>query len=564
MKKFDREFFKDLWSITKPYWFSEEKLKARVLFFLVVFLNLFMVFLNVLFNKWNKIFFDTIQNMDEKGFFKALGEFTILAFIYIITAVYSVYLQQMLQINWRRWLTSYYLSKWMDKKVYYQMQIFFRNTDNPDQRISDDINMFVSQTLNNFLGLLNSLVTLFSFIGILWSISGPIAIGPIIIPGYMVFAAVFYALIGTLITTKLGRPLIELNFNQQRFEADFRFSLVRIRENSESVAIYSGEEKEKEHLEKNFSNIFQNYWQIMIRQKMLGWFTSGYNQIAIIFPILVAAPRYFAKAIKLGDLMQIAQAFGQVQSSLSYIINSYSFLADWYSVVDRLRTFDKNIKEVHLINLKSSIKHEEKDKIIVKNLTLYTPSQKVLIKNLNLELSEDDSLLISGPSGSGKSTLIRSLAGIWIFGEGEIYLPSKEKMLFLPQKPYLPYTTLKEAILYPKRSSSLSDKEIKDLLKEFYLSDLADLLDKEGLWSQVLSLGEQQTIAFLRIFIHKPSWVFLDEATSALDEKREKELYTRLSSLGNITYVSVAHRSSLAQFHKKKLYIKGNGEWEIK
>jgi len=298
-----------------------------------------------------------LQHFDEKGFWKALLEFSILATLFIVSAVYATYLQQMLQIKWRAWLTSHYINKWVSNKKFYHMQVIEQNTDNPDQRIADDVNAFISQSLSLFLGLMSSVVTFFSFVGMLWVISGPISFNAfnikITIPAYMVWAAIIYAVAGTYITAKIGKPLVKLNFDQQMFEANFRFALIRIRENSESVALLNAEEKEHQNLMDTFRYVFQNYWQIMVRQKMLGWFTSGYNQIAIIFPILVAAPRFFAKKIQLGDVMQIASAFGQVQSSLSFIVNSYASIAAWYSVVDRLRTFEKNIKAIEILSAKA-------------------------------------------------------------------------------------------------------------------------------------------------------------------------------------------------------------------
>ncbi len=570
MKQFNKEVFVDAWRLIKPYWVSSEKKTAYILLAAIIFLNLAIVFINVLFNLWYKEFYNALQAMDEKAFWVALAQFSALAFFYIISAVYSLYLNQMLQIKWRRWLTDYFLNKWMDKKIYYHLQVFNHQTDNPDQRISEDLNMFISQSLSLSLGLLSAIVTLFSFISILWIVSGPLHFTvfrlKITIPGYMVWAALLYAIVGTWITAAIGRPLIPLNFNQQRFEADFRFNLVRIRENSESVALYGGENQEHKHLIIKFADIFENYWKIMVRQKKLTWFTSGYNQIAIIFPILVAAPRFFARKIQLGGLMQIAQAFGQVQTSLSYIVNSYTSLAAWHAVADRLRTFEHNIESIKALQQSNSnIQYKQSNFLVVKNLSIMLPDNKTyLIKDLSFELKPKQSLLIVGPSGIGKSTLMRTIAGLWPFGCGEIELPPKEKTLFLPQKPYLPIGTLRDVLLYPNGDPSIDNETLKELLVSLNLKYLAKHLLEINMWSQVLSLGEQQYIAFGRIFLQKPEWIFMDEATSALDEKSEKLLYIRLfEELPQSACLSVGHRSSLLNYHKIKLSLLGGGNWSL-
>ena len=570
ISKLDKTFWKDFWHILKPYWLhSEEKKKAWLLFFVIIFLNLFQVFLNVLFTKWYKVFYDALQHFDEKGFWKALLEFSILATLFIVSAVYATYLQQMLQIKWRAWLTSFYISKWVSNKKFYHMQVIEQNTDNPDQRIADDVNAFISQSLSLFLGLMSSVVTFFSFVGMLWIISGPISFDAfhikITIPAYMVWAAIIYAIAGTYITAKIGKPLVKLNFDQQMFEANFRFALIRIRENSESVALLNAEEKEHQNLMDTFRYVFQNYWQIMVRQKMLGWFTSGYNQIAIIFPILVAAPRFFAKKIQLGDVMQIASAFGQVQSSLSFIVNSYSSIATWYSVVDRLRTFEKNIKAIETSQRQSKISIlPSQDKLAIEHLSIKIPySEKLIVKDLNLTIEKKEHTIIMGPSGVGKSTLIRAIAGIWPFGEGTIKLPPNH--MFLPQKPYFPYGSIREILLYPSTDGkSIPNEYLEELLDLVGLSYLSKDLNTKNLWSQVLSPGEQQSLNIARVLLHTPDWLFMDESTSALNEEKEIHLYKLLlEKLKNLTIVSVAHRKSLENFHVKKLILKENATYEI-
>uniref|UniRef100_A0A7C5KEN6 ABC transporter ATP-binding protein/permease n=1 Tax=Thermodesulfobium narugense TaxID=184064 RepID=A0A7C5KEN6_9BACT len=570
MKQFNKEFLKDTWEIIKPYWKSEEKKIAWFLLIVIIFLNLFLVLINVLINLWYNEFYNALQELNAQAFLVAILQFCVLAFFYIVAAVYSLYLNQMLQIKWRKWLTNNFLKKWLDKKIYYHLQVFNNSTDNPDQRISEDLNLFVSQTLNLSLGLLSSVVTLASFVGILWTISGSISFtilgNQILIPGYMLWAAIFYAIAGTWITAVIGRPLIDLNFNQQMYEANFRFNMVRIRENSESVALYGGEKKEHNHLMLNFKDVFENYWKIMVRQKMLGWFTSGYNQIAIIFPILVASPRFFARQIQLGGLMQIAQAFGQVQSSLSYIVNSYPSLASWHAVADRLRTFEHNISFIEKLQKENNrILISQSESLKVENLSILLPDNKTpLISNLNMSLNKSERLLVVGSSGIGKSTLIRTLAGLWPFGEGRIFIPPKDRILFLPQKPYLPIGTLKDVLIYPNGDPNISDDVLKELLFSLNLKYLVDRILEVNMWSQTLSIGEQQYLAFGRIFLQKPEWIFMDEATSALDEMSERMLYDRLKvDLPDSAVISVGHRSSLLSYHRTKLTILGEGKWNL-
>lgn len=570
MKQFSKEFLKDTWEIIKPYWQSEEKKIAWILLIVIVFLNLFLVFINVLINLWYNEFYNALQELNAQAFWVAILQFCGLAFFYIVAAVYSLYLNQMLQIKWRKWLTNKFLKKWLDKKIYYHLQVFNNSTDNPDQRISEDLNLFVSQTLGLSLGLISSVVTLASFVGILWTISGSISFAifgsQITIPGYMVWAAIFYAIAGTWITAVLGKPLINLNFNQQMYEANFRFNMVRIRENSESVALYSGEKKEHKHLMTNFVDVFENYWKIMVRQKMLGWFTSGYNQIAIIFPILVASPRFFARQIQLGGLMQIAQAFGQVQSSLSYIVNSYPSLASWHAVADRLITFEHNISFIETLQQDNNkILINQAANLKVEGLSILLPDNKTpLVSDLNISLNRSERLLVVGSSGIGKSTLIRTIAGLWPFGNGQIFLPPKDKLLFLPQKPYLPVGSLKDVLVYPNGDPNIDDDVLRDLLVSLNLKHLVDHISEVNMWSQILSLGEQQYLAFGRIFLQKPEWIFMDEATSALDEKSERLLYDRLKNdLPDSAVISVGHRSSLISYHETKLTILGEGKWSL-
>jgi vitamin B12/bleomycin/antimicrobial peptide transport system ATP-binding/permease protein len=556
------DFLRDAWRLAKPYFVSDDRKWAWGLLAAVIALNLLLVGLNVRFNFWRNDFYNAVQNYDEPGFWKQLAIFTGLAVVFIATAVYSTYLQQMLQIRWRRWLTKQYLHDWLDSKAYYRLQLTGTATDNPDQRIQEDLNRFTDISLTLTLGLLNSIVTLFSFVTILWSLSGPITLFGITIPGYMVWFALLYAILGTAVTMAIGRPLIALNFMQQRYEADFRFSLVRLRENAEGVALYGGEEREHAIFLSRFDHVVDNFWTIMRRIKAIGWWTNFYAQFAIIFPYVVVAPRYFAKAIQLGGLMQTAEAFGQVQSSLSFIVNSYTAgtgandtgIAAWRAVVQRLVGFDERVRAIAAdAKGKQPIDVErDGDGVAVQQLDLTLPDGTPLLRQVDLAVKPGEAMMITGPTGSGKSTLLRAMAGIWPYGKGAIRMTAG-KLLFLPQKPYLPIGTLRQALIYPKATTDLPDSRLTDAMTAVGLEKFLPQLDEDDNWPQRLSLGEQQRLAIARILLIEPNLLFLDEATSALDEPSEAKFYEMLRKAAwHPTIVSVGHRSILAAFHDEQ------------
>lgn len=566
MRKFDISFIKAGWGLTREYWRSTERWLAGGLLAAIVALNLGDVYLLVRLNEWNNGFYNALQRYDQKAFFGALGTFSILAGIYILVAVYELYFQQMLEIRWRRWMTEHYLQNWLRKQHYYRMQLQNNGSDNPDQRISEDIRLFVSSTLTLSLGLLKAVVTLISFTAILWNLSGvltiPLAQGKVAIPGYMVWTAAGYAILGTWLTAKIGRPLVKLNFNQQRYEADFRFSLVRLRENSESVAFYQGESQEESNFTGRFKKTFENFYKLMKRQKRLTWFTSCYGQIAIIFPFLVAAPRFFSRQIQLGGLVQTASAFGKVQDSLSFFVSSYASLAEWKAVLNRLVGFNQQIDSIESSREQTAFQFiaSNEPQFAVSGLKVGLPNGAILFDNFELKLRKGDSLLITGPSGSGKSTLMRTFAGIWPFSEGKVSIPRGEKILFLPQKPYLPLGTLREVLLYPYGTGTAADDRLKEILSQCQLEELIPYLDTVENWSQLLSLGEQQRIAFGRALLHQPQWLFLDEATSALDEPLERTMYGLLQTkLKDLTIVSIGHRQTLLALHQLRLHIDKRG-----
>jgi vitamin B12/bleomycin/antimicrobial peptide transport system ATP-binding/permease protein len=560
------DFLRDAWRLAKPYFVSDDRKWAWGLLAAVIALNLFSVFLNVRFNFWRNDFFNTFQDKDEHAFFVQLGIFALLAVAFIATGVYATYLQQMLQIRWRRWLTRQYLHDWLEGKAYYRLQLTGSATDNPDQRIAEDLNRFTDTSLGLTLGLLNSVVTLFSFIGILWELSGPITVplgsASITIPAYMVWFAILYAIAGTFGTIKIGRPLVALNFAQQRYEADFRFSLVRLRENAESIALYGGEPREHTVFIGRFNRVVDNFWAIMRRIKVLGWWTYFYGQFAIIFPYLVSAPRFFAGTIQLGGLMQIADAFGQVQSSLSFVINSYTAgtgandtgIAAWRAVVQRLVGFDDRVRAIaaEAKGVQPIDVEREGQGVAVSQLDLALPDGAPLLRHVELAATAGEAMLITGPTGSGKSTLLRAIAGIWPYGKGAIRMAAG-KLLFLPQKPYLPLGTLREALIYPRATTDLPDSRLAEAMTMVGLGAFVPLLDEDDNWAQRLSGGEQQRIAFARVLLTQPDLVFLDEATSALDEASEARFYQMLRDAAwHPTIVSVGHRGTLAAFHDQQ------------
>ena len=551
-----RGFLHQAWALAWPYWRSEEKWSAIGLLAAVIALNLITVWLNVRFNYWNNDFYNALQQYEWPEFWRQFAIFGVLALAFIVVGVYSSYLRGILHIRWRRWLTERFLRDWLEDQAYYRMQLNQATTDNPDQRISDDLNRFASISLTLSLGLLSSFVTLVSFLSILWTLSGALTIplgggASIDIPGYMVFAALIYAVAGTMLTRWIGYPLIRLNFDQQRYEADFRFSMVRLRENAENVAFYGGEAREFDTFRTRFVRVVANWWGIIKRRKKLTWFTYGYDQVAIVFPFLVAAPRYFDKAIQLGGLMQIASAFRQVQESLSFIISSYTEIAEYQSVVQRLAGFREKMNEIATEQQRPQAIEIVRDGtgVAVDALDLSLPDGRSLRPDITLAATPGKSLLITGASGAGKSTLLRAIAGLWPFGRGRIRV-GDGRCLFLPQRPYLPLGTLADALVYPRSAAELPRDNLAEALRTVGLPELVDRLEEEANWAQRLSIGEQQRLAFARVLLARPEIVFLDEATSALDEAAEVSLYRLLREAPwKPTIVSVGHHGTLRRFH---------------
>jgi vitamin B12/bleomycin/antimicrobial peptide transport system ATP-binding/permease protein len=551
-------FLRAAWNLACPFWTGDEKWSAWALLAAVIALNLASVWLNVRFNAWNNDFYNALQNYDWPKFWWQFAIFGMIATALIVDGVYSLYLRQILQIRWRRWLTERFLNNWLGDQAYYRMQLDKSVTDNPDQRIAEDLDRFTSISLGLSLGLLSSVVTLFSFLVILWTLSGALLIPfgggrHFSIPGYMVLAAIVYAVGGTWLTQRIGFPLVRLLYNQQRYEADFRFSLVRLREHAESIAFYRGERREMSVFEGRFARIVMNWWEVIRRRKKLTWFTTGYSQLAIVFPFIVAAPRYFAKQIQLGGLMQISSAFGQVQDSLSFIVNSYTDIAEYQSVVERLQGFRDKVDDIAGERRGPQPIAIERGGagVAVEGLDLRLPGGELLREDIALTALPGEPVLVTGPSGSGKSTLLRAIAGLWPFGRGRVRVADGHA-LFLPQRPYLPLGTLADAIAYPDAGAEYKPRraELEAALRAVGLGYLIGHLDEEAIWAQHLSGGEQQRIGFARVLLARPEIVFLDEATSALDEAAEAALYRLLREAEwRPTIVSVGHHGTLRRFH---------------
>lgn len=566
-----REFIAGLFHLITPYWSSEEKKSARLYLAGIITLTIAAVYMTLLLNEWFNSFYSALQNYDSGAVYRGLLRFTGLAFAHIAFAVYSYYLQQRLALRWRKWMTKNYLAKWTGQQMYYRLEMFSQGTaDNPDQRISEDINLFTARTLSFMSGLLRSATTIVCFIFVLWNLSEVLSFSAagqeIHIYGYLVWTALAYSVLGTWITHKVGHRLVSLNYLQQKLEADFRFSMVRLRETAESVAFYNGAAKEESFLSNRFMTLLRNTLFIIKKQKQLSWLTNSYAQIAIIFPFVVAVPRYLSQNISLGGLMQIANCFGKVQDAMSYFVDVYASLAEWQSCAERLLSFDRHIAAIEKETEEKSgslVREETPDRLRLTDVTISVPAMdenkrtREIISSASCTIKSGEHVILKGPSGSGKSTLLRTLAGFWPYVKGHISMPAPSEMMFIPQKPYIPMGTSAEAASYPLETA---DKEILSLLLvECGLSHLMEKPDTEADWSHILSLGEQQKLAFVRVFLRKPKWVFLDEATSAMDEETEEKMYRLLTALPGTTVISIGHRSTLDKWHDRVLRIE-NGK----
>ena len=562
---------RDFVRLARPFWTSEERVKARWTAALLAVLTLMLVGVSVVLVQLGGGIFDAIQNYNFKAFLRALELWSLGAFLYCIVGVYQSYVGMALTIRWRRWMTDHFVGQWLGGKAFYFWQISGQPSDNPDQRISEDVRDFIgtsdglSGTIPLALGLLRQIATLLAFVALLWKIGGalPLMHGHLLVHGYLVWCALLYAGLGSGLMAWIGFPIIRLNFSQQRYEADFRFGLVRLRENGESVALSDGEPTEKADLMGRFGGIYENYRRIMSRSKKINGFSIGYQQVANIIPYFLCAPIYFAHHMTLGGLNQSAQAFAYVQGAVSFFITSYAAIALWRSTIQRLSGFTQAVEAARALSERpAAARHAGRNgTLALDGLTLALPGGRTLFHGLDLTLEEGRSALISGPSGSGKSTLLRAIFGLWPYAGGDIRLPADFDPMVLPQKPYLPVGPLRAALAYPAASGRFPEVEVQDALARVRLPNLADRLDESLNWALQLSPGEQQRVALARAFLHRPRWLFLDEATSALDEPTETALYKELAAaLPGTTVVSIGHRGSLHALHDVSHRLTSAGE----
>jgi putative ATP-binding cassette transporter len=558
-----------VWRIAAPYFRSEDRLAGRTLLAALIVVELALVAIDVLVNQWYNRFYNALQEKNWDTFVWELGIFTILATASVALSVYDLYLNQWLQIRWRRWMTTHYLGEWLHDANHYRMQLKGDAADNPDQRITDDVKMFVEQTLGITVGLLSSIVSLASFVVILWGLSAtaPLHIfgNQFEIPGYLVWGALIYAVFGTALTHWIGSPLVHLDFSQQRLEADFRFNLVRVRENSEQIALLQGETAERGRLSQRFGRVVDNWYAIMSRTKRLTAFTASYSQAAVIFPFVLVTPAYFAGKIQLGGLMQTASAFGSVQKALSFFVSIYRSLAEWRAVVARLDGFETAIESAAAQVARSGsidvVSSTGSDNIDLEQLLVSLPNGTPLVAADSFSINANERTLVTGPSGAGKSTLFRAIAGVWPFGSGSIAIPSKATLMMLPQRPYFPIGSLRAAIVYPAEAGAFSSDRVRDAVIAVGLPQFAARLDEEAHWNRMLSLGEQQRLGLARALLHEPQYLFLDEATASLDEASEAALYKLIEKkLPATTIVSIGHRSTLEAFHQRNVVLSRDGD----
>jgi len=557
-----------VWRIAAPYFNSEDKWAGRGLLAIIILMELALVANSVLFNQWRANFYNAMQERDWDGFVRQFFVFCLLATMLVVLQIYKLYLNQWLQIRWRRWMTNRYLGGWLHDANHYRMQLKGDSADNPDQRVSDDVKLFVEQTLSISIGLLSSVVTIMSFLVVLWNLSAaaPLQVygHDLTFPGYLLWTALIYAIFGTAFTHWIGLPLVGLNFEQQRLEADFRFNLVRVRENAEQIALLKGGGAERTRLLMRFGRVMGNWFELMTRTKRLIAFTGSYSQASVVIPVMMVAPAFFAGKIQIGTFQQALEAFSNVQDAFSFFVSNYRGLAEWRAIVDRLDGFEGSIAGAEkLANDPASIhtRPASGGEIALPQLLVKLPNGTPLVSADHFSFRPGERTLVTGPSGAGKSTLFRAVAGIWPFGSGAVEIPANATLMMLPQRPYLPIGSLHDAVVYPGEAAQFEAGRVRDALNEVGLPQLATQLEEAAHWNRMLSLGEQQRLGIARALLHAPQFLFLDEATASLDEPSEAALYTLIAAkLPDTTVVSIGHRSTLEAFHQRNVALVRDGE----
>ncbi|MDD2877086.1 MAG: ABC transporter ATP-binding protein/permease [Acidiphilium sp.] len=563
---------RDTWRLSKPYFQSDQKWRAYGLLAANLILSLITVYGVVLNTYWFRYSYDALQTKNAGMFWQlAYGYIRVKEVPYIVpgfleigvlltaASVYAVYFTQMLEIRWRTWLTHYFVQAWLQGRAYYQISLTAKAgtaLDNPDQRIADDVRSFVSNTLSLGLSFITNLTSIFSYIAILWSISGMIKPFGVAVPGYLVWIALGYSVLGTAFVHLIGRKLIPLTFQQQQVDADFRYNLVRVRENTEQIALYGGEAQEAGGLSERFTAIVGNWWKIMRRTKMLNFFYYGFVNTATFVGLVVAAPAFFAGAISLGALQQIGSAFGNTQGAFSWFVNSYQQIVLWRATVQRLDGFERAVRAAHRTDGQRALRTEVVGTgMQAHELAIDLPDGRHLFAQSELKIAPGTPIAITGPSGAGKSTLFRTLAGIWPFGHGQISRPAGQ-LMFLPQKPYFPLGSLKQAVAYPREAQEVTDAAVRIALMDVGLGELTGGLEQVDNWTMRLSGGEQQRLALARALIVRPDWLFLDEALSALDEPAALELFGVVRArLPATQIVSISHQASVVDLHPRRAQL---------
>ena len=554
---------RQFWLLAKGYLTPTRTLQPIIYFVIIVFFNLLSVRLDILFSEWYKAMYNALQKMEESIFWIQMIVFCVLATVHMANVLLTYYLTQRFTIQWRTWLNEQMVEKWTNNQAYYKTQYVYNQLDNPDQRIQQDVQSYVSSSISFATGVISAVVSIVAFTIILWGLAGPMTLAGITISHAMVYFVFMYVLVTSVFAFKIGRPLINLNFANERLTANYRYSLIRIKEYAESIAFFRGEKMEKSVLFQQFDRIIQNVWQMVFRTLKLSGFNFVVSQVSVIFPFIIQASRYFSKQIELGDLIQTAQAFGKVQSALSFFRNSYDDFAGYRAVLDRLTGFHTAIEQAN--QAANIVIQPTETAVEFENLTVNKPTGEALIKNLNLHLPQGSSLLIKGSSGSGKTTLLRTIAGLWAYSEGTVRCPQHD-VLFLSQKPYLPQGRLIDALFYPQVAPEDVDlAKAAQIMQQVQLGHLAEKLTQENDWTRVLSLGEQQRLSFARVLMHKPLAAFLDEATASMDEGLEDAMYRLLrEELPQTTIISVGRRSTLQTHHQQHLLINPEDQsWQL-
>ena len=550
---------KQFWMFAGGYLSPKRSIKPLLFFVLIVTLTLFSVRLSLVHSTWYNNMYTALQEFNQTVFWEQMILFCFIAGFSVAAALISYYLNQRFSINWIEWLNTELLEKWMDKRAYYKSQYMGNNLDNPDQRIQQDIQSYVKTTLSLSTGVIDAVTSMISYTILLWGLAGPMTLLGIEIPRAMVYLVFAYVIFTTLIAFWLGKSLIRLNFANEKLNANYRYSLIRVKEYAESIAFYAGEKVEKSRLYKQFRAVIDNMWDIVFRALKFSGFNLVVSQISVVFPLLIQVGRYFEKQIKLGDLMQTLQVFGKLHSNLSFFRNTYDSFAEYKATLDRLTGFHYSVEAAQKQS-KTDITDHPTD-VIFQHLSVKSPMGKILIKDLNLTLTQGHSLLIQGQSGVGKTTLLRTIAGLWSYAEGKIFCP-QHNTLFLSQRPYLPQGNLLTALYYPDTTENVDLAKITRVLEQVQLAHLQDRLEQEQDWSRILSLGEQQRLAFARLLLHKPKVAFLDEASASLDEGMEYAMYRLIrEELPNTTIISVGHRSTLVPLHQQQLELHTDGSW---